>query len=326
MAIRRLVVLASAIAALFSIAPGFAQQTLPRTQSGHPDLSGMWWTRGLTPMERLAGATQLNASDDEARTLAAAVYARLRSFELSPQIDPDTINADVATLNRVNGQWRTSMIIDPPDGRLPFSPHGRQMIAEASRWKVVAEGLGGDGPEGRAVFERCLAGTGRSPMVTVPANNVREIVQTPQAVVIYSEEGGDLRILDIGAAHAPPLAASWWGDTTAHWEGDELVAETTHLREQMVAGPTNNFLVGPGTRVTERFRLVSRDEIDYRFTIDDALIYAAPWTAEYNLNRTGGGALEYGCHEGNYSLPGILRAARIADGRATLPQTAAAKH
>ena len=311
---------------MLSIAPGFAQQALPRTLSGHPDLSGMWWTRGLTPMERLPGATQLAASDDEARTLAAAVYARLRSPEFRVQIDPDTLNADVTTLNRVNGQWRTSMIIDPPDGKLPFTPRGRQMIADASRWKVIAEGFGGDGPEGRAVFERCLAGSGRSPMVTVPANNIREIVQTPRDVVIYSEEGGDLRILGLDTAHVAPPGASWWGDTTAHWDGDVLVAETTHLREQMVVGPTNNFLVGPGTHVTERFRLVSRDEIDYQFTIDDGLIYTIPWTAEYNLDRTTGGAREYGCHEGNYSLPGILRAARIADGRAALAQPIASKH
>ncbi|MEP7210151.1 MAG: hypothetical protein ABI740_04880 [Alphaproteobacteria bacterium] len=286
---------------------------MPRTHDGHPDLSGMWWTRGLTPMERLPGATQLAASDDEARTLAAAVYARLRSPAMGSQADPDTFNANVTTLNRVNGQWRTSMIIDPPDGKLPFTPKGRQMIAEASRFKVVAEGVGGDGPEGRAVFERCLAGSGRAPLVTVLANNIREIVQTPQDLVIYSEEGGDLRILGIGAAHGVRFETSWWGDTAAHWEGDVLIAETSQLRDQMVAGPTNNFLVGPGTRVTERFRMISRDEIDYQFTIDDPVIYSTPWTAEYNLDRTGGGGQEYGCHEGNYSLPGILRAARIAD-------------
>jgi hypothetical protein len=273
----------------------------------------MWWTRGLTPMERLSGASTLAADDAQAAALAAVVYARLRSPEMGVQADPDTFNANVTTLNRVNGQWRTSMIIDPPDGKLPFTAKGRQMIADASRYKVLAEGPGGEGPEGRAVFERCLAGSGRSPLVTVLANNIREIVQTPQDLVIYSEEGGDLRILGIGAVHGARFETSWWGDTSAHWDGDVLVAETTHLRDQMVAGPTNNFLVGTGTRVTERFHMISRDEIDYSFTIDDPKIYSAPWTAEYNLNRTIGGGQEYGCHEGNYSLPGILKAARLAD-------------
>lgn len=275
----------------------------------------MWLTRGLTPMERLPGAAGLVATDAEARMLADTVYARMRSPETAVQVDPDTLNANVTTLNRVDGQWRTSMIIAPPDGKLRFTAQGRKMIADASRWKVIAEGAGGDGPEGRPVFERCLAGSGRTPMVTVPANNIRQIVQTSQDVVIYSEEGGDLRVLGLGVVRGPHMAASWWGDTAAHWEDDVLVAETTGLREQMVAGPTNNFLVGPGTRVTERFRLISPDEIAYRFTIVDKTIYSEPWTAEYNFNRTKGGGVEYGCHEGNYSLPGILAAARLADAK-----------
>jgi hypothetical protein len=301
--------------------PASAQQALPRTADGHPDLGGMWWTRGLTPMERLPGATKLVVDDAEATALANAVYARMRTPEAAFG-DPDNDNADVRTLNRVGGQWRTSLIIDPPDGRLPFTPKGREMITAASRFKALAEGIGGDGPEGRAVFERCLAGSGRSPLVTIPANNIRQIVQTPEDVAVYSEEGGDLRIFRIGAARPASPNASWWGDTTAHWEGEVLVAETTHLREQMVAGPTNNFLVGPDTRVTERFSLVSPDEIDYQFRIDDPVIYSVAWTAEYNLNRVDGGGLEYGCHEGNYSLPSILAAARLADSARATPAKA----
>jgi len=290
-----------------------AQTSIPRTVDGHPDFSGYWGTRGLTPMERLPGAAALVATDEEARTLAAGVYTQMRAP--ANQLDPDTLNADIRTLNRVGGQWRTSMITDPPDGKLPFTQKGRQMIAEWSRWKVVAEGAGGDGPEARPIFERCLAGTGRAPLVTVPADNARQIVQAASSVVIYSEEGADVRIFGIGGRHVPNTGLSWWGDTTAHWEADVLVAETARLRDQMVAGPTNNFLVGPATRVTERFRFISPDEIDYQFTIDDPAIYLKPWTAEYSLNRLAGGGREYACAEGNYSLPGILHAARLKDGR-----------
>jgi hypothetical protein len=297
--------------ALFTVcsAPAIAQQLL-RTPDGHPDFQGVWGSRGLTSMERMAGASGLVVDDAEARKLADLSRAQLRSPAMEVQIDPDVIAADVRTIIRVDGQWRSSLIIDPPDGKEPWTPAGK---AALTAWLSKRTTPDSRGPEGRPPFERCLAGTGRTPLVIVPADNVRRIVQTPDNLVIYTEEGGDLRIARIGGTHRPDVLASWWGDSTARWDGDVLVVDTVHLREQGLAGPTTNLVLGSTSHVSERFRLASPNEIVYQFTIDDPVLFTRPFTAEYSLNRTNLNAYEYGCAEGNYSLPGILRAARMRD-------------
>ena len=124
-------------------------------------------------------------------------------------------------------------------------------------------------------------------------------------------------VAKIGGSHLATKALSWWGDSTAHWDGDTLVVDTVKIRTQGAAGPTTNLVLGAHSHIIERFRLVSGDEIVYQFTIDDPVLFQRPWTGEFSLNRTAKYAYEYGCHEGNYSLPGTLRAARNADARAS---------
>jgi len=169
--------------------------------------------------------------------------------------------------------------------------------------------------EVRPVFERCLTGTGSPPMWLVPAENIRQIVQTPDHMMLYTEEGGDLRVFGINASHRPAALTSNLGDSVARWEGDVLVVETVGARDHAFPFFNNRYVVRRQSRVVERFSFVSPDEILYRFTIDDPAVYTRPWSGEFSLSRARVRAYEFGCHEGNYSLPGILGAARIADAR-----------
>jgi len=292
------------------MAPAFAQQAIPRTSDGHPDFQGVWSTVGLTAMERMPGAAALVVNDADAARIALGAYNGIRAPTRMP--DPNGLFANVGTLLRVNGEWRTSMITDPPDGKLPFTADGLRYFSEEMARQDAVDSAG---YEVRPVFERCLAGTGAPPLWLVPAENIRQIVQTPDSLVLYTEEGGDLRVFGIGAAHRPSVLTSYVGDSVARWEGDVLVVETLGARNRAFPFFNNRYVVRDQSRIVERFSFVSPDEILYRFTVEDPAVYTRPWTAEFSLNRAKVRAYEFGCHEGNYSLPGILGAARIKDAR-----------
>jgi len=299
---RRISLLLAAMA--ISTFPAFSQQALPRTADGHPDFGGVWSAKGLTPMERIPGASGLVVGDAEQAKLVGMIRARARSPQMETVIDPNLLAADVKTLTRVGGQWRTSWITYPPSGKLPLTEEGRRM-------RDMAYPL--TDPEARDPWERCLVGTGVAPMWSVPVENIRQIVQTPGNLLIYTEEGADTRIIGIGAQPRPAVIVSRLGDSIARWEGDVLVVETVNQNLRYAQFATMPQSVRPQSRVIEHFSLTSPDEILYRFTIEDPVLYDAPWSAEYSLNREHTTAYENGCHEGNYSLPHILRAARLAE-------------
>jgi hypothetical protein len=301
-AIALLCFLVTAVAA----SPALAQ-SLPRTADGHPDFQGVWSAKGLTPLERIPGASGLVVGDEEQAKLVGMIRARARSPAFETVIDPNLLAADVKTLTRVNGQWRSSWITDPPDGKLPLT-------AECKRLVEYVNPL--TDPEARGPWERCLVGTGLAPMWSVPVENIRQIVQTPEHLMVYTEEGADTRIIGIGAKHRPSAITSRLGDSIARWEGDTLVVETLNELDNYAPFATMPQSVRLKSRIIERFSLTSPDEILYRFTIEDPALYSAPWSAEYSLNREHTTAYENGCHEGNYSLPGILSAARSAEARA----------
>jgi hypothetical protein len=280
------------------------QQPIPRTSDGHPDFGGVWSSRFLTVLERPDGVAQLVLNDEQARALARGRYDRERADGFVT--DPDGYAADVTDLMRVNGEWRSSFITEPADGKLPLNPDARRARVD---FGVRANGGVGDGPEARPDFERCLSGTGVAPLNIVPANNMRQIVQTPDHVVVYTEEGGDVRIIPFGDDRRRPEFAGVLGASRARWEGDTLVVETLGHRPQ--AGWR-----GPLARIIERFMLVSPDEILYRFTIEDASLYTARWTAEYPIHRSSQRIYEYACQMANYSLPTILAHARETERRA----------
>ena len=309
MLLRRHALRTAVIAALLAIAcatPTWAQTPIPRTANGHPDFQGVWSAKGLTPLERIPGATGLVVSDEEHAKLVGAIRARARSPAMEAVIDPNLIAADVKTLNRVGGEWRSSWITDPPDGKLPLTAEGKRLRDHAY---TLSD------PEARNPWERCLAGTGIAPLWSVPVENIRQIVQTPANLVIYTEEGADTRIIGIGASHRPAAIKSRLGDSIARWEGDVLVVETLNQLENYAPFATMPQSVRVQSRIIERFSLLSPDEILYRFTIEDPELYSAPWIAEYSFHREDTAAYENGCHEGNYSLPNILRAERLKEGQ-----------
>jgi hypothetical protein len=210
---------------------------------------------------------------------------------------------------RVNGVKRTSLIVDPPDGKIPA------LTAEAKQ-RTAALQYGGryDSVKDRPLAERCLLGFGSTsgpPMLPVLYNNNYQIVQTPDHVMILIEMVHDARIIRMNGKHAPPGVRQWLGDSIGHWEGETLVVDTTNFTNQTrFRGSSENL------HVVERFTRTDAGTILYRVTIDDPTTFTKPWTLEYPFLATKGPIYEYACHEGNYSLTDILGGARKADAEA----------
>jgi len=203
----------------------------------------------------------------------------------------------------IDGEYRTSMIIEPLDGRVP-------PLTEAAAKRMAATKIGrsNDGPEGRALGERCLLSFGYAsgpPMLPVMYNSYYQIVQSPGYVMILVEMVHDARIIRIGDRHLPGSVRKWMGDSVGHWDGDTLVVETRNFRqEQSFRGSSEQAVI------TERFTRVADDKIVYRFTIDDPTTFTARIVGELPFVPANGNIYEYACHEGNYALPGILSGAR----------------
>jgi hypothetical protein len=304
--------LAGALGDLSPSAVGQAPTKPSPTSPASVSLEGTWSSRGLTTTERVAPGP-LVLDDAAANALAAAIRGRSLSPVMAVQIDPDLVAADVRTLNRVKGAWRSSQIIDPPDGKLPLSDVAKKLLTDAD---VEMFGPSSEGPEVRPAFERCLGGTGLTPLHAVPSNNMRTIVQTSTHLVIYTEEGGDVRILDFSGSASSIPGISQEGRSAARWEGGTLVVETTGVRPVARSFPWGRLVLSGKTRIREEFRLASPDELLYRFTVDDPDLYTRPFTSETSFHRSTERVFEFGCHAGNYSLTNILTAARLYDARA----------
>ena len=224
---------------------------------------------------------------------------------------------------QIDGEYRTSIIIDPPDGRQPprtaenraaaaARPRGRSNSGTAWWLEDDLNAPGPyDNPEQRNNAERCLMGFGSTagpPMLSVLYNNMKRIVQTEDTVMILVEMVHDARIIRMNQQHDPPEIRSWLGDSVGHWEGDTLVVDTTNF--------TDSPSFGSGSRnmhVVERFFRVDADTLLYNFTVEDPTVWPAPWTGEYVWPASDDRVYEYACHEANYSFGGILRGARILE-------------
>jgi hypothetical protein len=297
--------------------------TAPRTTDGHPDLQGIWTNATLTPMERPAEfAGKATVSDAEAVAYEkhdlttndidnpeAPLLARAGSGSGETAVGGyNNLFIDRGSeLARVDGVKRTSLIIDPKDGKIPARPDRPRPTRAASPNSFGSF----DDVKDRPLSERCIVGFGSTsgpPMMPVLYNNNYQIVQTPDAVMILVEMVHDVRIIRMNGTHKPKNVTAWLGDSIGHWEGDTLVVETTNFHEG------NRFGRGSeNIKVTERFQRVDANTILYRATIDDPAAYTQPWTIEYPFRATAGPIFEYACHEGNYSITDILGGARKAD-------------
>jgi hypothetical protein len=289
------------------------QRSLPRTPWGDPDLQGLWTNATITPFERPAAMsgqqvlTEQEAAEFEKQTLAARdADNRGGGTEADLGRAYNQFWYDRGT--RVVGTRRTSLVVDPPDGRVPaLTADGQQRVdaRAAARRRSPA-----DGPEDRSLAERCILWpTAGPPMVPGGYNNNYQILQSPGYVVILIEMIHDVRIIPLdGRPHLPSGVRQWMGDSRGRWDGNTLVVTTTHFTDK-----TNYRGASPNMKVVERFRRVDADTIDYQFTIDDPVSFTRSWTAAIPMTKTEGPIYEYACHEGNYGMTNLLSGARAEE-------------
>lgn len=288
----------------------------PRTAFGAPDLQGVWNIATVTMLERddkFDGKLVISA--EEAARIGQTGDSYLEELTAESD-DPDVGGYNTFWMDpgermaEINGEIRTSIIVDPENGRLPWDRQAQQQIF-ANR----ASGPGPfAGPEARPLGERCLVGFGSSggpPMLPVLYNNHSQIVQTEDYVMIMAEMNHDARIVRLGDGEHRQ-EGQWLGDSIGWYEDDTLVVKTTNFHpQQSFRGSLRHFIyLTPEAVVTERFTRIADDKILYRFTVDDPAVYTQAWTGELPMNAASGQIYEYACHEGNYALPGILAGAR----------------
>jgi len=333
--------------------PPAKEWTMPRMPDGHPDLQGNYDVATMTPVERFPGAKSLVMTPEEAA--AAEKYEAQRHEQLEAPVAADRTAPPVGgdrmqpksyqefleaagagntggynsfwlsegkSFIKVDGQKRSSLVVDPPDGHIP--PMNAEARARQARLRALtvapdaAENSSGgpagafDGPEARPLAERCLLGfLSTSGPPTLPNyfyNNMKQIVQTPTTILMFNEMVHDARIVRMNAQHLPPTVKKWMGDSIGHWEGDTLVIDTTNFTDKTQFQGSSDQL-----HVVERIRRVDAKTLLYRFTIDDPQTWDKPWTGEYPWIGTTENIYEYACHEGNYAMGNMLRGARAAE-------------
>jgi hypothetical protein len=293
----------------------------PRAPDGRPDFQGVWDNSTLTPLERgivmgnagkpvqLPPVTTLTIADRE----ATAYEQRIRSADdfkrgdgsgadLSGEINAEFLEPPEG-LARVNGTKRTSLIVDPADGRIPY-------IATEEERKKSRPPERFDSVKDRPLTERCLHGNMTGPPIYNQFTTFEgyQIVQTPAHLVILAEYLREVRVIRIGGQHLSSDVRQWLGDSIGRWDGDTLVVDTTNFTAQTrFKGSSENL------HVVERFKPIDGNTFLYRATIEDPSVYSQPWVIEYPFQRARGPLYEDACHEGNYALPDILKGARKAE-------------
>jgi hypothetical protein len=291
--------------------------TPPRTPDGQPDLQGFWTNSTYTPLERPKDVNKEYYTPEEAEA-AIKVAAERENEQTVPGTTAD-VHYDFSQFGLDRSQstfarsLRTSLIVDPPDGRIPpMTPEGEKRVAARA---AARKALGGqyDAVENMPIGSRCIimAGAG-PPMMNAGYNANYQIVQAPGYVMILTEMIHDVRIIPLdGRPQAPAGVRQWTGVSRGRWEGQTLVVETTNFNgKNPFRGASENM------RVIERFTRTSENAISYKFTIDDPSTWAKPWSAEMPMVRTEGPIFEFACHETNYGITNILAGARADEKRA----------
>jgi hypothetical protein len=286
-----------------------------RTPDGQPDLGGFWTNHTVTPLERPKELAEKAFFTPE----EAADYAK-RQLAVPEATGPGTY-ADVhynmaqfgleKSQSKVAANVRTSLIFDPPDGRIPaMTPEARKRNADRA---ALNKGHEFDGPENRTLGEQCILWPNEGPpMLPAGYNSNLEIVQGPGYVAVMQEMIHDVRVIPTdGSPHLPASIRQWMGDSRGHWEGDTLVVDTTNFTDRTAfRGASQNL------HVVERFRRVDADTVLYQFTAEDPSTWAHSWSAEIPMTKIQGPLFEYACHEGNYGMANNLSGARAEEKQA----------
>ena len=313
--------------------------TVPRTSDGHPDLQGIWTNKTITPLER----------PKELGNKAFFTPEEIKAFTQTTleQSDKDLRGGGVRdVLNAYNAFWwdsgtkvlknsRTSIIVDPPDGRIPpLTAHRQaelQEKAEAIKIRCQRPGCeiansGQLSPSDNAkeldLMTRCISFGTVVPMLPSAYNNDYQIVQGPGVVAIDTEMVHDVRRIPTdGSPHLPSSVRQWIGDPRGHWDGDTLVVDSTNFEgaESRARGTDENL------HLTERFTRVGPDTLLYQFTVDDPTAFTKPWSGEIPMTKTDGPLYEYACHEGNIGMKDIIVSAKLAEKKAAEQTTTKAK-
>jgi hypothetical protein len=285
-----------------------------RDRATHPDLQGTWSGGTMTPLQRPDGFKDKSAFTPE-EAADWVKHAPDRIAGRLPSDDDRLFQADAdATYVEFEAMpldgYRTSLIVDPPDGMLPpLLPQARARIA--ARPKRTFED-----PETLTLTERCLVGnppiggSAASPPLLpgLAFANYFQIVQTDNRVMIFSEMFHDVRIIRMNGVHLPSTIKQWLGDSIGRWDGSTLVVDTTNLRAD-----THNVDSSDRLHVVERFTRVDQNTLRYRVTVDDPDTWARPWTAEWPFRASNNRVFESACHEGNYAIENALRGARFEE-------------
>ena len=308
---------ATLAAALFIPAAAAGQDDAwqaPRTADGRPDLQGVWDFRSLTPLER----PEAIADQDVFTAEEAAQFTEERLAALDKdQPGPD---GRIPLSGGYNDFWwdygreltddlRTSLVVDPPDGRIPsLTADGR----ERADLRRAALGRDAHGPEDRGAFERCILGFNAGPPMNPSAyNNNMQLFQTAGHIVILNEMVHDARVIPLdGSDHLPDGVRQWRGDSRGRWEGDTLVVETKNFTAKTSFRGT-----GPGLRLVERFTRVAEGTLLYEYTVTDPESFERPWSVAVPMRKNDLPVFEYACHEGNYGMLNLMVSARSEDAR-----------
>jgi hypothetical protein len=303
------------------VASAATSWTPPRTRDGKPDLHGVWNKNTPVPLERdpalglkthftEAEARESRRKRAEAREKQIADVHYDDAIWLAPPDDPTKIAADL----------RTSIIMDPPNGRVPpLTPEAQKRVMQRS---IALSHMPSEGPEVRTALERCIIWPQEGPPMLpnggleINYNANIEIVQTPETLLVYQEMVHDARVIPLdGRPHFPPQIRQWLGDSRGRWEGDTLVVDTTNFTDRVynirrTASPSLDAFHTRGAdsklHVIERFTLVAANSLRYQFTVEDPTTWTQPWSGEYVMWRATGPLYEYACSEGNYGLSNIL--------------------
>jgi hypothetical protein len=305
------IALAAVLCALAVMSAAAQKTTMPRTADGHPDLQGVWDNSSLTPLERPSElADQEFFSDAEAKE-----YESLEQYV--ERLKGRFGEPEGAVTGEANGIWRTprklgpdrrtSAITQPADGKMPpLTPFARERLDALARARKAHPA---DNPEELSINERCLIWGADPPLLPLADNSNLQIVQTRDQVLIFHEMIHDARIIPMdGRPHLAAGIRRWAGDSRGRWDGDTLVVDTTNFTDH-----TRFQGSGTGLHVIERFTRTDRQTLQYDFTVEDPASFEQPWRGRLWMTRTDDRIYEYACHEGNYSMAGILRGARAEE-------------